>query len=75
MVNRPGADIGVVILVSLLVGVPAAIIAGPLCGSFISKRTTANPPERLTLDEVIPEEKLTGFAIGLGGTMLVGMVV
>lgn len=75
VVNQPGADIGTVILLGLLVGVPAAIIAGPLYGSFISKRTTANPPESLTFDEVIPEEKLPGFAIALGGTMLVGMVV
>ena len=43
VVNQLGADIGTVILLGLLVGVPAAIIAGPLYGSFISKRTTANP--------------------------------
>jgi GntP family gluconate:H+ symporter len=74
VVNQLGADIGTVIVFSLLVGIPAAIIAGPIYGSFISKRTVANPPLNLTIDEVIPEEKLPGFAITLF-TILLPMLI
>ncbi|MGB7963105.1 MAG: GntP family permease [Propionicimonas sp.] len=74
VVNQLGADIGTVILLSLLVGIPAAIIAGPIYGSFISTRATANPPANLTIDEVIPEEKLPGFGITLF-TILLPMLI
>lgn len=74
VVNQLGADIGTVILLSLLVGIPAAILAGPIYGSFISKRAVANPPENLTIDEVIPEDKLPGFAITLF-TILLPMLI
>jgi len=74
VVNQLGADIGTVILLSLLVGLPAAIIAGPIYGSFISKRAVASPPASLTIDEVIPEDKLPGFAITLF-TILLPMLI
>jgi GntP family gluconate:H+ symporter len=74
VVNQLGADIGTVILLGLLVGVPAAIVAGPLYGSFIAKQTVADPPESLIFDEVIPEEKLPGFAITLF-TILLPMLI
>ena len=74
VVNQLGADIGTVIVFSLLVGIPAAIIAGPLYGSFISTRAVANPPLNLTIDEVIPEDKLPGFAITLF-TILLPMLI
>ena len=74
VVNQLGADIGTVILLSLLVGIPAAILAGPVYGSFISSRAVANPPANLTIDEVIPEEKLPGFGITLF-TILLPMLI
>lgn len=74
VVNQLGADIGTVIVLSLLVGLPAAIIAGPLYGSFIAKRAVANPPASLTIDEIIPEEKLPKFGITLF-TILLPMLI
>lgn len=74
VVNQLHADIGTVILLGLLVGLPAVVIAGPLYGSFISKWAIANPPESLAIDEVIPEEKLPGFAITLF-TILLPMLI
>src|SRR4029453_17127319 len=37
----PNANIGKTILYSLIVGLPAAILAGPLFGAFISRRVSA----------------------------------
>lgn len=65
VVNQLGADIGLVIVLSLLVGLPAAAIAGPIYGNFITKRSVANPPASLTIDEIIPEEELPKFGITL----------
>lgn len=36
-----GADIGKTILYSLIVGIPAAVLAGPIFGAFISRRISA----------------------------------
>lgn len=74
VVNQLGADIGLVIVLSLLAGLPAAIIAGPVYGSFISSRAVANPPASLMIDEVIPEEKLPKFGITLF-TILLPMLI
>lgn len=74
VVNQLGADIGLVIVLSLLAGLPAAIIAGPIYGSFISSRAVANPPASLTIDEVIPEDKLPKFGITLF-TILLPMLI
>lgn len=74
IVNALKADIGTVIVLSLLVGLPAAIIAGPIYGSFAEKYATANPPENLVFDEVLPEEKLPGFGITLF-TILLPMLI
>lgn len=74
IVNQLGADIGTVIVLSLLAALPAAIIAGPLYGSYISKKATANPPESLDVGEVLPEEKLPGFGITLF-TILLPMLI
>lgn len=40
-IERLGADVGKTILYSVLIGVPTAIVAGPLFGAFISKRVPA----------------------------------
>lgn len=39
-----GADLGWVILMGIIVGLPVAIIAGPLFGTFIGKRVYIAPP-------------------------------
>ena len=74
VVNQLGADIGLVIVLSLLVGLPASIIAGPIYGNFIAKRAVANPPASLTVDEIISEEKLPKFGITLF-TILLPMLI
>ncbi len=63
--NALGADIGTTISLGLLVGLPAVIIAGPLYGSWVSKRAVANPPASLTIDEVLPEDELPRFSVTL----------
>lgn len=57
-----GADIGKVIIYALLVGTPAAIIAGPLWSKYISTKCSANIAEA---KEPTPDEKLPGFGITL----------
>ncbi|MFZ2286094.1 MAG: gluconate:H+ symporter [Bacteroidales bacterium] len=39
-----GADLGWVILIGLILGLPSAIIAGPLFGTFIAGRIKIDPP-------------------------------
>ncbi|GET23768.1 gluconate:H+ symporter [Prolixibacter sp. NT017] len=46
-----GANLGWVILLGFIVGLPTAIIAGPVFGKYISKRITASPPAFLQEDE------------------------
>lgn len=46
-INAYNADIGTTILLSLIVGIPSAIIAGPIFGNYISKRIHVDPPEEL----------------------------
>ncbi len=41
------ADLGMIILYSFLVRIPAAILAGPVFGKFIGKRIRTEPPEEL----------------------------
>lgn len=68
------ADVGTTIIYSLLIGLPAAIIAGPVFGNIVSKYVKANPPEQLSKIELIPEEKLPGFATTLI-TILLPMII
>jgi gluconate transporter len=61
------ADVGKVIIYGLLVGLPAAILAGPIYGSFISRRVTLSPPEKLfkASAEETPSANLPSFGITL----------
>lgn len=43
-----GANLGWVILLGFVIGVPVVILAGPVFGSFISKRIKVNPPAEST---------------------------
>lgn len=68
------ADVGTTIILSLLIGLPATIIAGPVFGNIISKYVKANPSEQLFKAELIAEEKLPGFATTLF-TILLPMII
>jgi GntP family gluconate:H+ symporter len=46
-INTVGADLGITLMLGIIVAIPAAILAGPVYGSFIAKRVHANPPDRL----------------------------
>ncbi|WP_027092886.1 gluconate:H+ symporter [Cohnella thermotolerans] len=58
------ADIGKTILYSLLVGIPSAILAGPVFAKFISKRIQVEPPADLVEQFATKDvKKLPGFGI------------
>ena len=42
-----GADLGWVILIGSLIGLPIAILAGPVFGSYISKKIDVAPPKQM----------------------------
>ncbi|MGC1332235.1 gluconate:H+ symporter, partial [Pseudomonas sp.] len=61
------ADIGKTIFYGLIVGLPTAIIAGPLFGAFISKYVPGNPSTEL-MDQIAKEsqhENLPSFSVTL----------
>lgn len=60
-----GADVGKVILYSLLIGTPTAIIAGPLFAKFISRKLKSEESTEVEVREPTPDEKLPGFGITL----------
>jgi gluconate transporter len=55
------ADIGKVILYGLIVGFPAACIAGPIFGKLIGNKYQLNPPEELRKKGPTPEDQLPPF--------------
>src|SRR6267142_2705006 len=60
-----GADIGKTIFYGLIVGLPTAIIAGPIFGSFISRYVPGSPPPEL-MDQLAHEpeaHKLPGCGV------------
>ncbi len=60
------ANLGKTILYSILVGLPTAIIAGPLFGKFIGKRIQVTPPTELAEQFAAKSvRELPGFAITL----------
>ncbi|QYR22789.1 GntP family permease [Paenibacillus sp. sptzw28] len=60
------ADIGKTILLSLIVGLPSAAIAGPLFSSWIAKRVHVEPSKELMEQFSVSETKnLPGFGITL----------
>ena len=59
-----GADLGWVILFGFIIGIPAAILAGPLFGRYISKKIHATVPEYMEIEEVEAEDaELPSFAM------------
>ncbi|XOK58990.1 GntP family permease [Paenibacillus elgii] len=60
------ADLGKTILYSILVGLPTAVIAGPLFGKFIGKRLAVEPPADLAEQFAAKDNRgLPGFGITL----------
>ncbi|QDD64185.1 permease DsdX [Herbaspirillum seropedicae] len=67
-VTAYSADIGRTILYALIVGIPTAIIAGPIFGKLISKVVIPNPDNPLIsqfVDEGKKNRELPGFGITL----------
>jgi GntP family gluconate:H+ symporter len=67
-----GADIGKTIFYGLLVGLPTAMIAGPMFGSFISKYVPGEPSAEL-MDQLAHEPEardLPGFGVTLVTVLL-----
>lgn len=56
--NILGADLGWVILFGFILGLPTAIIAGPVFGKYISRKIELRPPEDILLSE--NRERKTG---------------
>lgn len=59
------ADVGRTILYSIIVGLPTAILAGPVFATFISKRIKLAVPESIALNVKIgrSDEEMPGFGI------------
>ncbi|MBV5340491.1 MAG: permease DsdX [Deltaproteobacteria bacterium] len=55
------ADIGKVILYGLIVGLPAAALAGPVFGKMIGNKFILRPPEHLKNKTATPEDQLPAF--------------
>jgi gluconate transporter len=55
------ADIGKVILYGLIVGLPAAALAGPVFGKMIGNKFILNPPEHLKNKTATPDDQLPAF--------------
>ncbi len=65
-IDAYGADLGRTILYSLLVGLPVAIIAGPLFGKYVGKRIALQPPAELAEQFAVKEgRKLPSFGMTL----------
>jgi len=67
-----GADIGKTIFYGLIVGLPTAIIAGPIFGSVISKYIPGQPSQEL-MDQLAHEpraQELPGFGVTLVTVLL-----
>ena len=59
------ADLGKVIFYGLIVGLPAAAVAGPILSKALGNRFVLNPPAHLCTAEPTPEDKLPPFGITL----------
>ncbi len=68
-----GVDLGWVVMMGLLVGIPTAVVAGPLFGRFISKKIYLPVPEifqESRPETNDPEQKLPSFGIIAGLVMI-----
>ncbi|EFW37087.1 transporter, gluconate:H+ symporter family [Treponema phagedenis F0421] len=64
-----GADLGKVILIGIIAGIPAAIAAGPIFGKYISKKIVVDVPDYMEYDDSIAqtdEKDLPPFLVIIG---------
>jgi GntP family gluconate:H+ symporter/Gnt-I system low-affinity gluconate transporter len=61
-----GVDLALVILVGIILGTVAMIVAGPLFGGWVSQRIFAPVPDSSAEGEAFDESKLPSFATVLG---------
>ena len=61
-----GADLGRVIVYGVIAGLPAAILAGPVWGSFIGSRIKAPVPSHVELKEETNPDELPSFGLVFG---------
>lgn len=64
--NMLGVDLGYVIIVGLLAGTAAMIVAGPIFGKFIGSRIYVPVPKSVQEMEDCDDSKLPGFATVVG---------
>jgi gluconate:H+ symporter, GntP family len=66
------ADVGRTILYALLIGIPSAIVAGPIYARWIAPRMVLDPhnPMAEQFAEQEPDRRLPGFAISLATILL-----
>ncbi|RUS47182.1 GntP family permease [Cohnella sp. AR92] len=65
-IDAYGANLGKTILYSILIGLPVAILAGPVFGKFIGKRIQVEPDPKLVEQFAMKEQRsLPGFGITL----------
>lgn len=77
-INIYNADVGRTLFYALIVGLPTAIIAGPLFGSFISRYVDAVPPPELAAQLTRKEDnqQLPSFGISIFTILLpVGLML
>jgi Gnt-I system low-affinity gluconate transporter len=75
-----GADLGMVMLFGTLIGIPAAIIAGPVWGTFIASRVTAGKPGYMQVSErpdrvALPSAGLVVTLIAIPLVLILGNTV
>jgi gluconate transporter len=70
LVGSLKADVGKVILYGMVVGFPAAAIAGPIFAKLIDGRFELKLPEHLRKTERTPEERLPAFGVALFTVLL-----
>jgi gluconate transporter len=65
-IDAYGANLGKTILYSIIIGLPVAILAGPVFGKFIGQRIQVEPDPKLVDQFAMKEQrKLPGFGITL----------
>ncbi len=75
--NLVGADLGKVILIGIIAGIPAAILAGPVFGKYIGSKIVVDVPEYMDIDTSVIDKKdseLPGFGT-IFGLILVPIVL
>lgn len=69
------ADLGWVILVGFIVGVPTAIVSGPLFGKYISKKIHINAPDLISLVNKTVNSPTVGSIMAIIGVPIILIIV